>query len=166
MCAIISKPITHFIKSSTINLLPLHSLLKDRQYEQAIQVIKSNRQYFSYTNFDFKQGTYTKNILLIDANYWLAVLCWDKGIQTAIHGHPDQAFMYVLEGEIIVENYQTPELVLKDTTAYQPDEYIFHHGKKNTLDNAVHRISTTKPSLSLHFYSDDPSKGRNFENST
>ena len=140
----------------------LHTLLKAKKYNQAIQSIKQLQPTIDLEDFSFNKQSYSRNILTTKDNYWLAIIAWDKDSKTPIHGHPDQAFVYLLSGKLIINNYQTPELTLTEEITCLPSQYNIHHGQKGQLDNAVHRIYATKPSLSLHFYSDDPSLGQTF----
>lgn len=113
--------------------------------------------------FFMQKDSYVRHILSTQDGYHLMLVRWDKGAKTVIHGHPWQMFVYLLFGELLIENYDNASLSTINETICQPDDYYIHHGDANRLDNAIHRVIVKKPSLSLHFYSDDPQKGVVFD---
>ncbi len=108
------------------------------------------------------KNSYVRNIISNTGDYWLAILKWDKGVKTAIHGHPQQSFLYILDGEFTINNYQS-NMSLIDSIVLKTRDYYYHNGKVDKLDNAIHSIESHRQSLSLHFYSDDPRKGIIFD---
>ncbi|MDR0659973.1 MAG: cysteine dioxygenase [Prevotellaceae bacterium] len=119
---------------------------------------------------DFKQtgNTYTRCYIGKDStSKWEAiVMCWKKGNQTSIHGHPDFASYTFLQGEIAVETFTPQELnsVTKNTErVYKAGESLFAVGKSSHFDNHIHRLTCISDyAYSLHIYSDDARKGKAF----
>jgi len=143
----------------------IHTLLKNKQYHQALPKIKELCKAVEDVDFPLNKGGYTRNILSKKDGCWLSFLHWDKNVVTPAHGHPDQAFLYTAEGSIEIKNYdQSDKKPLEhiDTESLSKGDFIYSHGKEDTFDNAIHQISTTEKSLTLHFYSDDPTKGKLF----
>jgi hypothetical protein len=143
----------------------IHKLLKNKNYNQAVSKIKKLCQAAKDVDFPLNRGGYTRNILSKKDGYWLSFLHWDKNVITPVHGHPDQAFLYTADGNIVIKNYEKDEnkpIVFKDTMPLAKGEFTYSHGEVDTYDNAIHQISTTEQSLTLHFYSDDPTKGALF----
>lgn len=143
----------------------IHDLLKSKKYNQAVDKIKQLCKAAKNVDFPLNKGGYTRNILSKKDGYWLSFLHWDKDVITPVHGHPDQAFLYAVEGNIEINNYERGDkkpLELKDTESLSKGDFIYSHGEAERFDNAIHQISTTKQTLTLHFYSDDPTKGTLF----
>lgn len=86
---------------------------------------------------------------------------WDSGARTPIHGHPQLAFVYLLEGRLLIENFARSQngLVAGETRTLEPGDHLWSRGKSGRFDNAIHRVTALQPSLSLHVYSDDALKG-------
>lgn len=97
---------------------------------------------------------YTRNILSQRNGFWLSILNWDSGVETPIHGHPDFAFVYVVSGEIIHTPYK------ESSENIQAGKYFYNIEKNGKFDNFPHKINIKKPTMSLHFYSDDGRKGK------
>lgn len=89
---------------------------------------------------------------------------WDQGAVTPIHGHPQFAFVYVLEGQLQMEHYRETDqgLLLTETVIRSKGQHIYAAGDANCYNNAIHRVTALSPSLSLHVYSDDALKGKAF----
>ena len=143
----------------------IHRLLKNKKYDQAIAKIKQLCKAAKNVKFPLNKGGYTRNILSKKDGYWLSFLHWDKDVITPVHGHPDQAFVYAVDGNIEIKNYQQENkrpLTLQGTTSLDKGDFIYSHGEAERFDNAIHQISTKEQTLTLHFYSDDPTKGKLF----
>ena len=116
-------------------------------------------------NYPHAPHCYSRNILLRnDEHAEVMVARWDQGAYTPIHGHPQYAFVYVLQGQLQLEHYRETDqgLVLTDTIIKRKGQHIYAAGDANRFDNAIHRVTALAPSLSLHVYSDDASKGKSF----
>ena len=147
----------------------IHDLLKNKKYKQAITKIKQLCKDAKNVEFPLNRGGYTRNILSKKDGYWLSFLHWDKDVITPVHGHPDQAFLYAVKGNIEIKNYQQEgkkPLALKDTESLAKGDFTYSHGQAKSYDNAIHQISTKEQTLTLHFYSDDPTKGKLFRKKT
>ncbi len=145
----------------------IHDLLKNKRYNRAASKIKQLCKKAKNVDFPLNKGGYTRNILSKKDGYWLSFLHWDKNVLTPVHGHPDQAFVYAVKGGIQVKNYERNDkqpLVHTETATLENGEFFYSHGETDRFDNAIHQISTTEQSLTLHFYSADPSKGKLFKN--
>ena len=146
----------------------IHKLLKEKQYEAAIPEIEHLCLETDKIDFPLNQGGYTRNILSKKDGCWLSFINWDSDVVTLPHGHPEQAFIYMVKGAIEVNNFKVNDsesLQYMDTESVSKGSYIFSHGKKDTFDNSIHQIKTSGKSMTLHFYSDDPTKGRLFRES-
>ncbi|GEM_PF-5712568 len=91
----------------------------------------------------------------------IMVARWDAGAVTPVHGHPQYAFVLVLEGRLQMEHFKAAgeELQLTDILVKNAGEHIYAAGEHGRYDNAIHRVTALQPSLSLHIYSDDALKG-------
>jgi hypothetical protein len=83
----------------------LCELLAKEYHDLAIEKIKVLAKEVKVKNLSFDQGNYTRNIIINNADYWLGLLHWDQGATTRIHGHPEQAFVYVFEGELSCKSF-------------------------------------------------------------
>jgi predicted metal-dependent enzyme (double-stranded beta helix superfamily) len=116
-------------------------------------------------NYPHAPHCYSRNILLRQDNgSEVMVARWDQGASTPIHGHPQYAFVYILQGQLQLEHYRETDqgLLLTDTIIKRKGQHIYAAGTPNRFDNAIHRVTALTPSLSLHVYSDDASKGKAF----
>lgn len=116
-------------------------------------------------NFPYAPHCYSRSILLRDdSGAEIMVARWDQGATTPIHGHPQFAFVYVLNGQLQMEQYQETDqgLVLTDTLVKSKGQHVYAAGIAGHYDNAIHRVTALSPSLSLHVYSDDALKGKAF----
>jgi hypothetical protein len=116
---------------------------------------------------DFPQvsGTYSRTIITrTDHGFEAMAARWSRGIETAVHGHPDYAFYQLVEGKVGVENFVRTKTGLECTgkQLLSPGDYLCMTGVQKTFDNAIHRISALQESLSVHVYSDDALKGACF----
>ena len=143
----------------------LHKYLQNRQYPEAVEQILALKQEISDVDFPLDTSTYSRHILCKENGCWLLLIHWDKNVSTCIHGHPEKSFVYVIEGLLEVENFEINPLESTGKQALHPDQHIHYNGKADTLDNAVHQIRTKQQSISLHFYSDDPTVGEVFTDS-
>lgn len=71
---------------------------------------------FNFDAIDFSEiefwepQCYTRNCFYKDENFELILICWDKGLQTAIHNHDgEDCWVYLLEGELEEDFYQLDE---------------------------------------------------------
>ena len=89
---------------------------------------------------------------------------WEAGACSPIHGHPELAFVRVLEGRLRVENFRQCGEILEpgNVQELETGDHIWHRGVAHRFDNAIHRVTALEPSLSLHIYSDDALKGCTF----
>ena len=127
----------------------------------------------SLTNFDldqecfsFIENTYSRTLLFsVENRLEIMIARWDKNTVTAIHGHPDFLFEYLIKGRFKIENYEWDHqnLIKTSVITQQPEEYYSDHGIIGRYDNAIHRIFAMEQSLSLHIYSDQGLKGVVFQ---
>jgi len=89
---------------------------------------------------------------------------WEAGACSPVHGHPELAFVRVLEGRLQIENFRRSASALEPTETFclERGDHIWHRGVAGRFDNAIHRVTALEPSLSLHVYSDDALKGNTF----
>lgn len=140
----------------------LYDLLLNKKYERATAKIKLLCEQVKLEDFPLAAGAYSRNVIPNIGDCWLGILRWDKDSQTPIHGHPERSFFYVLQGELACFYFQKDPLLMTSTQSFAQFEYYHGHGVRGEMDNFIHRISAKQPSISLHFYSDDPSKGEFF----
>jgi predicted metal-dependent enzyme (double-stranded beta helix superfamily) len=149
----------HFEQPTTKQLLqPVIDSIQQHKFENAITQFEKIKQQLHLQDLPVLDNGYTRNILESN-NGWLAILKWDKNSKTPIHGHPDFAFVYVVQGEIINASYNLQEGSLASPKRIGKGEYFYSTGDKNKFNNAPHRIATQQPAITLHFYSDDGKKG-------
>ena len=145
----------------------IHEILKNKEYDEIVQHINSLKEEIKKIDFPHNKSTYSRHILSKKDGYWLLLIEWDEDVSTCIHGHPEQSFVYLLEGSLEVKNFETEPLVLTDKEPLHEDEYIYHDEENDQsngeFDNGVHQIYSKTRSLSLHFYSGNPSKGVVFD---
>ncbi len=133
-------------------------MLKNNNYNDAVSVIKKISHNIKTEDFELVKNSYIRYIISNTDDYWLSILKWDKGVKTSIHGHPQQSFLYVLDGEFTINNYKSDTSLI--SSKISKTGYYYHcNGKVNRLDNCIHRMESNIECLSLHFYSDDPRKG-------
>ncbi len=119
---------------------------------------------------DFKHcgNSYTRCYIGKDEiSKWEAiVMCWKKGNQTSIHGHPDFASYTFLQGDMLVETFTPTEndkVVKNSETIYKLGTSLYAIGKSSAFDNHIHSLTClSDDAYSLHIYSDDARKGRVF----
>jgi len=137
----------------------LYSQLQNKDYENALEQIKLLKEEIKNYDFPLDVSTYSRHILSKKEGGWLMLIHWDKNISTSIHGHPERAFIYVLDGSMEIENFQLNPLQGLNKRLVEPGQYFSNDGLVDRFDNAVHRVKTKQQTLSLHYYSDDPTKG-------
>jgi len=137
----------------------LYSQLQNKDYENALEQIELLKQEIKNYDFPLDASTYSRHILSEKEGGWLMLIHWDENVSTSIHGHPERAFIYVLDGSMEVENFQLNPLRGLNKRLVEPGQYFYNDGLVNRFDNAVHRVKTKQQTLSLHYYSDDPTKG-------
>ncbi len=144
------------------NFAQLGDLLVKEEYDLAKAQIKILIEQVDFDALPFDAGSYTRSIIN-NKSYWLGFLNWDKGATTRIHGHPQQAFVYVIKGRLNCKNFSKPPLVELGGSQLSDGEYRYNKGIKGTMNNYIHQINAQQKSVSLHFYSDDPTKGEVFD---
>ena len=156
------KP-TNYYKKPSPEIKHLYYLLSKQYYSKADIFLKSIKNNLLAKNFVCSKNSYARHIF-IEEPYWLAIVKWGKGAKTPIHGHPDLAFVYILNGVLKVRDYSHPPLKLSGVKQYKSGDYIYQKkGKAGCFDNGVHSVYAKSDGLSLHFYSDNPVKGVLFE---
>ncbi len=113
-------------------------------------------------DFPVMRHSYTRTSLLREkTGFEIMMARWDKGAATPIHGHPRYSFLYLIEGELSERFFirENKKLMEVSTLNYKAGDYSYHNGDPGTFDNAIHRITAIKASLSIHIYSDDALKG-------
>ncbi|CAC9642267.1 hypothetical protein [bacterium endosymbiont of Bathymodiolus sp. 5 South] len=141
----------------------LCELLAKEYHDLAIEKIKVLAKEVKVKNLSFDQGNYTRNIIINNADYWLGLLHWDQGATTRIHGHPEQAFVYVFEGELSCKSFDKNPLTELGSSKLSGGEYGYSKGLKGKMDNYIHQINAKQKTVSLHYYSDNPTKGEVFD---
>jgi predicted metal-dependent enzyme (double-stranded beta helix superfamily) len=114
-------------------------------------------------DFPVMKNYYTRTVLLKEqSGFEIMMARWDKGAVTPIHGHPEYALMYVIEGQLSEQLFLPEEdrLMKVSTLNYYPGDYSYHKGDSEQFDNSIHRLTAVTNSLSLHVYSDDGLKGK------
>lgn len=154
---------TDYIHQGDFDFEQLRALLLKQKYADAGINIKKLAQQIKMSDFALEAGDYSRNIISDDLGFWLGVIRWDKGVKTAIHGHPKHSFFYVLEGELLCRNFQNDPLKSTGSKSFKQYDYCYFDGIEGKMDNLIHQITAQKPSLSLHFYSAHPSKGETFD---
>lgn len=130
--------------------------------EDEARLLSLSAQFKPEGTYPYAPHCYSRNILLrAESGAEVMIARWDQGAVTPIHGHPQFAFVYVLQGQLQMEHYRETDqgLVLADTIIKGKGQHIYNAGIANRYDNAIHRVTALIPSLSLHVYSDDASKG-------
>lgn len=151
-----------YVHSVYFDFEALCALLVKEQYALADEQIKILARQIDLHTLSFDADSYTRNIIM-DKNYWLGLLNWDKGAKTRIHGHPQQAFVYVIKGRLNCKNFnKNPMLEIKNSILVE-GEYRYSKGVDGRMDNYIHQINADEKTLSLHFYSDNPTKGEVFD---
>jgi len=147
----------HTEKFKSIDLLYTH--LQNKKYADALEQIKLLKEEIKGYDFQLDTSSYSRHILSKKEGSWLMFIRWDKDVSTSIHGHPERSFIYVFEGLMEVENYKVNPLQSLSKRIVEPGHYFHNNGEIGRFDNAVHRVHTNQQTLSLNFYSDDPTKG-------
>lgn len=137
----------------------LYSQLQNKNYKSVLEQIELLKKEIGNYNFQLDASTYARHILSKESGGWLMLIHWDKDVSTSIHGHPERSFVYVLNGLMEIENFELNPLQSLSKKIVQPGQYFNNDGLSDRFDNAVHRVHAKEQTLSLHFYSDDPTKG-------
>ena len=137
----------------------LHTQLQNKNHANVLEKIALLEEEIKDYDFPLDASTYSRHILSKKDGCWLLLIHWDKNVSTSIHGHPERAFVYALEGLMEIESFSVNPLQSLDKNTVQPGEYFDSEGTSGQFDNAVHRVHAIQQSLSLHYYSDDPTKG-------
>ena len=117
-------------------------------------------------DFPFQKKSYTRSIMIKeDSGFEIALVRWDKGARTPIHGHPGFSFTYVIEGHLQEKLFvrEGDHLLAVDTTHYSAGDYAYQHEHNQRFDNAIHQMTAGDKCLSLHIYSDDAMRGEVFQ---
>lgn len=152
-----------YIHPTNFDFENLCMLLSEQQYTSAVTQIKTLTTQISLDALHFDKHSYTRNIIIDNKDYWLGLLYWDKSAITPIHGHPECAFVYVVAGQLTYKEFDKNPPSERSVSTLSADEYCQNNGIKGKLDNHIHQMSANEKSLSLHFYSDNPSKGEVFD---
>lgn len=150
-------PITDF------DFANLCALLSDAKYTLAVAKIKILATTLVTQSFPLTTNSYTRNVIIHNQHQWLGLINWDKDAKTRIHGHPDRTFVYVIRGRLKVQNFDSNPLLKRDSNTLSANEYRHSNGVKGRMDNFVHQVCAVDKSLSLHFYSGDPTRGDIFD---
>lgn len=145
------------------NFSALAELLNAEKYELANEEIQILASQIASDKLPFEQNNYTRSVVIDNQKYWLGLLNWDKGAMTRIHGHPDHAFVFVLKGRLSCKNFTKDPLSELDSSEIKSGKYRYNKGVQGKMDNYIHQINAIEPSVSLHFYSDNPAKGESFD---
>ena len=137
----------------------LHSQIQNKNYENILEQIELLKEEIKDYDFPLDASTYSRHILSKKDGCWLLLIHWDKNVSTSIHGHPERAFVYVLDGLMEIEGFNVNPLQSQNKYIVRPGEYFDSEGLSDQFDNAVHRVHAKEQSLSLHYYSDEPTKG-------
>lgn len=150
----------------------LHPLLRQifrlkYDSEAILEVVDRFFSRYQLNPVDFRsiRQDYSRTILLKEeSGFEIMMARWDRGAITPIHGHPYYTFMYVIEGQLKEELFVKDEgrLLKIGDLKLTPGCYSYHKGERHRFDNAIHRITAEKNSLSLHIYSDDALKGEKY----
>lgn len=151
----------------------LLSIVSNNEFNTQLgEIIKTHALSFTSIwnpeDFKYKGSTYTRCYIGKDhISKWEAiVMCWKRGNQTSIHGHPNFASYTFLLGEILVETFSPTEdnKVTKNAEViYTPKSSLFAIGESSNFDNHIHRLTCLSDyAYSLHIYSDDARKGKLF----
>ena len=143
----------------------LHKCLQNKKYPEAVEQMVALKEEISDVDFPLDTSTYSRHILCKENGCWLLLIHWDKNVSTCIHGHPEKSFVYVMDGLLEVENFDIHPLKSTSKEDLCVDDYTYYNGSADTVDNAVHQINAKQQSISLHFYSDDPTVGEVFTDS-
>ncbi|WP_428087001.1 hypothetical protein [Candidatus Thioglobus sp.] len=141
----------------------LCDLLANESYDLAASEIKTLLKQVDLNTLPFVDDSYVRSIMVNNQHYWLGLLNWDKGAKTRIHGHPEQAFVYLVKGRLSCKNFAKETLSELGNSDLGEGEYRYSKGVKGRVDNYIHQINAKEKSVSLHFYSDDPTKGEVFD---
>ncbi|SMM99940.1 Cysteine dioxygenase type I [uncultured Candidatus Thioglobus sp.] len=153
----------NYKKTVDFDFNALADLIATMQYKQAVEKIKTLIAVIDLDNLPFEKNSYTRSLIIDNEKYWLGLLNWDKGAATRIHGHPDHAFVYVLKGHLSCKNFDKNQLTELGGSELSAEECRYNKGVEGKMDNYIHQINATEKSVSLHFYSDNPSKGEVFD---
>ncbi|MGS2725146.1 cysteine dioxygenase [Psychroserpens sp. BH13MA-6] len=140
---------------SSAYLQNLIDLLSDSSKDDYSSILNN----FNFEAIDFgpflnwSDEKYTRNCLYRDSRFELILLCWEKGQETAVHGHDgEDCWVYLLEGQMEEVFYEmNPQKTLERLNAHRvvPKQLTFmndrlgYHKLKN-----IHQGK----SMSLHVY--------------
>lgn len=152
-----------YTHTTNFDFKALCKLLAKGHCDLAVEQIEVLVKEIKVKNLSFDKGNYARNIIIDNSSYWLGLLYWDQDAITRIHGHPEQAFVYVIEGFLSCKNFDKNPLTKTGSKELSSGEYCYSKGIKGKMDNYVHQIKAKQKSVSLHYYSDNPAKGEVFD---
>lgn len=151
----------------------VESINNENSNSQKVEILRefsrSVSKYIDPTKFNIPEcGGYSRNYLERDKSGWeMLLICWSKDDTTSIHGHPELCSYNYLQGEFNLELFQkvtSTEAKLDKIIKASSGDIYADCGSTNSFCNHIHRITcTTDKGYTLHIYSDDASKGDEFE---
>lgn len=150
------------LKSSLITLF----LYPDPEYIARRTIDFLRRHPLPLNDFPRVEGTYSRTIVHRSSNGFEALAArWSKGTLSSIHGHPFFVFLYVVEGELKIDDYRRKGTGLAriSSECLRKDDYFFLYGTPDTFDNHIHQVQANEETLSIHISSDDSAKGHIFD---
>jgi len=112
------------------------------------------REWEKYIHFD--QDRYTRNLIALDDNFSLILICWHGGQKTPIHtGHNNaKTIVKVIQGEVTETLYQHHfgEFLPIETRSFKPTSPAFFQPAAFGT-HSIGNASPTELAVSLHLYS-------------
>jgi len=142
-----------FSDNNSINSLKdlLQALKDEANYQTYADVLKNVR--FSYGEIEhlcfWDPENYTKITIEKNDKYELALICWEKGQQSAIHNHNNlEAWTYIVKGELTEELFENEASINSNVLGRRRMSTLLNHEQKK------HRLSNSFDgrSVSLHLY--------------
>jgi len=111
---------------------------------------------YDWSKFYFwDESKYTRNLVIEHENFEIMILCWNKGINSAIHDHPsDGCWIVGIEGSILEQKYtksnegkmikNSEDIIRKGDISWMHDSIGFHR---------VGNASKEEGAVTLHIYS-------------
>ena len=140
------------------NINELISAIKHELFDnKTLLDVKNKLEYYNGTDWkeyiEFSNSTYKRNIMYIDDQFEVVVICWNPLQSTPIHDHPENGCIAkILEGELLEEQYN----IIDDVPIKIYESILNVNGITSQIGKkGLHRIinPTLHQTISIHIYS-------------
>lgn len=132
-----------------------------------IDSVNQQNSLLSY-QWNYPKESYTRESILPDktAPYEIVISKWCKNAFTPVHGHPQLALYYVIQGKFRMELYHChdsdDDVTFDKELILEKNQFFYHIGDDNRYDNFIHRVFADDNSIAIHLFSEPAVLGKKF----